>query len=228
MKIQYNHTKLIIQLIVVSLIFTTATFSINTELGSNSVVHAKSKNKVPKSYLQTDKKWAKKPYGNDTTVGEMGCGPTALAMALYTLGNKKVTPLTACRWSAKNGTKTKKPGRTKDRFFIEYAKKYNVKVTRLNKGNLKKKSKAYRKKINKKALQAVNDGNWVIALMTDGNWAQRGHFILWYDVSGKNALIRDPISKKPKRVKNKYKLLQKETIRYFVVEVKKPENTQSS
>lgn len=191
---------------------------------SDESVFAKSErsiktNKVPKFYMQTDKKWKNTAYGSDTTIGKLGCGPTTLAMCLYSLGNKKVTPVTACKWAAKNGYKTTAPGRVKDGFFTKYAQKYDIKVTRLNKGNLKEKSKSYRKKINKKALNAVKEGNWVISLMTDGTWAKRGHFILWYDVNGKNALIRDPISKKPKRVKNKYKLLQKEAIRYFIVHV---------
>ena len=37
-------------------------------------------NKRPVSYLQTDSRWAKKPYrvpGESSTIGDSGCGPTA-------------------------------------------------------------------------------------------------------------------------------------------------------
>ena len=37
-------------------------------------------NKRPVSYLQTDPRWAKKPYrvpGESSTIGDSGCGPTA-------------------------------------------------------------------------------------------------------------------------------------------------------
>lgn len=174
---------------------------------------------APTYFMQTDKKWAKKPYGKKKTVRDIGCGPTALSMALYTMGNSDTNPAKACKWSYKHGYLSLDPGRTRDGFYTKYAKKYGVKVTRLNKGDLRKKSKKARAKINKKALDAVKEGNWVIAFMRDSLWAKRGHFILWYDVEGKNALIRDPVTTLPKRAKNKYSLLQKEAVRYWVIEV---------
>ena len=51
-------------------------------------------NKRPVSYLQTDSRWAKKPYrvpGENSTIGDSGCGPTAAAMLIETLTAKTNT-----------------------------------------------------------------------------------------------------------------------------------------
>ena len=54
-------------------------------------------NKRPVSYLQTDSRWAKKPYrvpGENSTIGDSGCGPTAAAMLIETLtGKTLIVPL---------------------------------------------------------------------------------------------------------------------------------------
>ena len=65
-------------------------------------------NRKPISYLQTDPKWAKKPYrvkGETSTIGDSGCGPTAAAMLLSTLTGKTITPVDTCAWSVAHGYK---------------------------------------------------------------------------------------------------------------------------
>ena len=70
-------------------------------------------NKRPVSYLQTDSRWAKKPYrvpGENSTIGDSGCGPTAAAMLIETLTGKTYTPEDACAWSVAHGYKALKAG----------------------------------------------------------------------------------------------------------------------
>ena len=65
-------------------------------------------NKQPISYLQTDVRWKNKPYrvsGENTTIGDSGCGPTAAAMLLSTLTGKTITPEDTCKWSVDHGYK---------------------------------------------------------------------------------------------------------------------------
>jgi len=43
-------------------------------------------------YNQTDARWGNKMYGRSDTIGNAGCGPTALAIAVASLTDNKVTP----------------------------------------------------------------------------------------------------------------------------------------
>ncbi len=54
-------------------------------------------------YSQYDPAWKDKPYGS-STIGESGCGPSALAMIITALTGKKVTPDETAEYGAKNGT----------------------------------------------------------------------------------------------------------------------------
>lgn len=56
-------------------------------------------NKRPVYYMQTDKRWKDVDYsvkGENTNIGESGCGPTSAAMLIETITGKKFTPVDAC------------------------------------------------------------------------------------------------------------------------------------
>lgn len=70
-------------------------------------------NKKPVSYLQTDPRWKNKPYrvkGENATIGDSGCGPTAAAMLIETITGKTFTPEDACNWSMAHGYKALNQG----------------------------------------------------------------------------------------------------------------------
>lgn len=54
-------------------------------------------------YNQTDSRWGNKMYGKSGTIGEAGCGPTALAIAVASLTSNQVTPYDVAQWSVENG-----------------------------------------------------------------------------------------------------------------------------
>lgn len=54
-------------------------------------------------YNQTDARWGNKMYGKSGTIGAAGCGPTALAIAVASLTDNKVTPYDVAQWSVANG-----------------------------------------------------------------------------------------------------------------------------
>lgn len=57
--------------------------------------------KVP-YYNQGDVQWAEQPYGTDL-IGQYGCGPTVLAMAVSALTGQTVTPTDMASWAVENG-----------------------------------------------------------------------------------------------------------------------------
>lgn len=180
--------------------------------------------KQPVSYLQTDPKWKNLDYsapGEKTTIGAAGCGPTSAAMIASTMKQDNgITPVTAVKWSLAHGGKAKNQG-TYYSFFTPYFSQYGITCTQINTFSLRdNKSKA--QPYHDKALQAIKDGNYVIACMGPGLWTTGGHFIVWYDYKDNQVLINDPASTRADRLKSPLTTLQNEVKYYFVIEVPKP------
>lgn len=159
----------------------------------------------PVSYLQTDPRWKSHDYsakGEKKTIGSSGCGPTAAAMVIATLKDKHVTPVTTSDWSVAHGYKALNQG-TFYSYFIPQFSAYGISCKRLNMSNLygKKTSSAHTE-----ALNALKDGNWVIACMGKGNWTKSGHFILLYAWENGSVWINDPASTAAARTKNTWEL----------------------
>ncbi len=55
-------------------------------------------------YNQNDPQWNNKIYGGSTTIGEAGCGPSAMAMIITALTGNNVTPLDTAKYGAQHGT----------------------------------------------------------------------------------------------------------------------------
>lgn len=53
-------------------------------------------------YSQSDPAWKDLPYGS-STIGESGCGPSAMAMIITTITGKKVTPVETANYAASQG-----------------------------------------------------------------------------------------------------------------------------
>lgn len=66
-------------------------------------------------YLQWDSKWKGVKYSTHTsaqTIGNSGCGPTAVAMIIATFIDPKITPVEICAQSVANGFRTYDNGTT--------------------------------------------------------------------------------------------------------------------
>ena len=178
-------------------------------------------NEKPVSYLQTDKRWAKWPYSNsneNTNIGESGCGPTAIAMAIATWVDPSVTPVTTCQWALKKGYKATGNG-TYQSYFVPQAAAYGLECYRVNTSSLQYMSSANAAKYHQEAHDAVDEGHLVIVLFGPGNWTSGGHYCLWYSNDGDDVLINDPASTRANRVRNTWSLLKKQARYYWVIKV---------
>lgn len=168
---------------------------------------------APTAMYQFDSRWNTKRYSVGT-FKDNGCGPSAMSIVVRALASDtSVTPWTAAEWARAHGFEytTAIPGRTNPQFFIDYPASYGITVTAIPGGSSAAADAA--------ALAAVKSGDWVIAFMSPGNWAVHGHYIVWYDVAGATALVRDPVSISTSRTAGKIALLQKQAWGYYIVHV---------
>lgn len=179
-------------------------------------------NKQPVSYFQTDLRWADVDYstkGENTTIGRSGCGPTCMAMVIATWVDKNVTPVETCEWSLSHGYKALNQG-TYYSYFKPQGAVYGIEVNQLNGSNLRNMSATSAAPYHQKVLEAVHNGDLVIACMGKGLWTSSGHFILLWDVQGDTAYVNDPASNRATRTRGSFEQLKKEVKYYFVC--KKP------
>lgn len=54
-------------------------------------------------YNQLDVRWANVMYGQSSTIGEAGCGPTSMSIVISTLTGKAHEPIELSNWSVSNG-----------------------------------------------------------------------------------------------------------------------------
>ncbi len=172
----------------------------------------------PISYLQTDPRWKNHDYsakGEKKTIGSAGCGPTAAAMAIATLKDKHVTPVTTAQWSMAHSYKALNQG-TYYSYFVPQMSAYGIACKRLNTSNLYGKSSSA---AHTEAQNALKNGDWVIACMGKGNWTSSGHFILLYGYENGYVYINDPASTKAARVKNTWALFARQVKYMWTVRV---------
>lgn len=154
-------------------------------------------NKRPVSYLQSDSRWASKPYrtsGESSTIGSAGCGPTAAAMLITTLTGEKFTPEHACNWSMKHGFKALNQG-TYYSYFVSQFKQFGIDCGRINDVDCYGKPND---KTHEKAFELLKKGYYLIALMGNGLWTRSGHFIVVWWADNK-IRINDPASQNQQR-----------------------------
>ena len=176
----------------------------------------------PISYLQTDKRWAGIDYsakGENTTIGESGCGPSCMAMVIATLKDSTVTPKETCAWALKNGYKAFKQG-TYYSYFVSAGAAYGINITKVNRSNLYGAKSTSAKEAHEEAVTALKSGHWVISCMGKGNWTKSGHYVLAYGLEENKVLINDPGSIKAGRVRADIELWQSQVKYYWIVEVK--------
>ena len=175
-------------------------------------------NKKPVSYLQTDSRWAKKPYrvpGENSTIGSAGCGPTCAAMVISTMTGKTVTPKDTCLWSTKHGYKALNQG-TYYSYFKPQMAAYGIDCQQLLSARILNKPNH---PIHDKVKDYLAMGYYVIALMGPGTWTKGGHFVLVWGWDTK-VRICDPASTRSERLNGDPDTFRREVRNYWLVDAR--------
>lgn len=131
--------------------------------------------------LQTDVRWANDSYG-DGTVGEDGCGPTCVAMVIRGLLGTDVTPDEVADFSENNGYFSAGSG-TSWALMTDGVADYGLSGQEipLDRGSI---------------LNALESGHPIIASVREGDFTEKGHFIVLAEVADNGEIVvNDPNSK---------------------------------
>lgn len=155
-------------------------------------------NKKPTLFRQYDNRWKNVRFtmtsGGTMTLGSGGCGPTCAAMAINSLADKNVTPVTTYEWGCRNGYVIGGQGTTYSYFKPQFAK-YKIGCEVVNTDDARYE---HNKETRQRVLELLRKGYWIIALMREGLWTKSGHFVLvWW--AGDKIEINDPASSRSER-----------------------------
>ena len=151
----------------------------------------------PAFYKQTDARWAN-VSGNGATVARNGCGPTSIANVASVLIDSKLTPDKVFRYMADHkyiGSQ----GSTWNG-ITETLKHYGINFTVTSNAAA--------------ARQGLENGMWLIGVVTASRWTRGGHFLVLYGLTDQNTcLISDSASSSDYRQKDgpwaEYKLAER-------------------
>jgi len=145
----------------------------------------------PVDYKQYDRRWGKEIYtscGNRSqTISNSGCGPSSMADIVATWIDKTITPSGMCKYSVKNGFRTRSSG-TAWGFFAKVARDFGF-------------SKFVQTKSMATARAALKEGALVVASMGPGYWTKGGHFICLWKTDDTYMYANDPASSVRKKQK---------------------------
>ena len=131
-------------------------------------------------YNQLDERWADIMYGNSSTIGQAGCGPTSMAIVISTLTGEPHDPVELARWSAANGHRCEGNG-SYHSLIPAAAAAYGLNCDR----NLDAQG----------IVDALSSGKLVVVIMSKGHFTRGGHFIVLRGVTGEGKiLVADPAS----------------------------------
>jgi len=134
-----------------------------------------SSNSVP-LFRQSDPRWGGASYGCGTTIAKAGCGPTSAAMVLRHYGFQ-VDPPTIARFSLENGYRVCNAGTARG-LFGALAKKYGL---------------SYAEYLSQQEIiNALKNGQPVVALMRNSIFTSGGHYIVLTGVQDGRFIINDP------------------------------------
>jgi len=134
-------------------------------------------------FNQLDKKYADVPYGKSGTIGTSGCGPTALAIVVSSLGDRIVDPIEMSAWSVANGGRAEGNG-SYHSLIPNASKAFGLNVE----GDVQNTPQ--------RIVDALAEGKLVIALMSKGHFTRAGHYIVLRGVTADGKiLVADPASR---------------------------------
>ena len=132
-------------------------------------------------YAQGDPLWGKENYdpsgGPENTIGSSGCGITAIAMVVSTLGTRKVTPSETAKWSLTNGFAD---GGTTHAAMPAAAKNYQLEFEELGATNFEK------------AKQILMEGGLITTSFNGGFFGNHYMVIRKVSEDGKTFYFADP------------------------------------
>ncbi len=133
-------------------------------------------------YNQADAAWCDQPYGKDH-LGQYGCGPTTLAMAVSSLTGQTVNPEEMAQWSVENGYWARHGGSYLS-IVGGAAADYGLKAESLPDCDAER------------LRLELATGKVAVALMSKGHFTNGGHFILLRGVTlNGSILVADPNSR---------------------------------
>ena len=147
-------------------------------------------------YNQLDERWANVLYGKSGTIGEGGCGPTAMSIVISTLTGAAHDPIEISKWSAANGYRCEGNG-SYHSLIPAAAEGYGLSC----KGDLSAQD----------IVDALTSGKLVVAIMSKGHFTSSGHFIVLRGVTSEGKiLVADPASYKRSQQEWALSLIMKE------------------
>lgn len=132
-------------------------------------------------FLQWDERWGYAPYG-ESNIGLAGCGPTCLAMVLYSMtGNENITPDVIAQYSMDNGYYVEGTG-TSWALMSDVCTNYGISSYQIT--NTEEDLK-----------DALDKGRLLICSMGPGDFTTAGHFIMIYGYNEEGFFVNDPNSR---------------------------------
>lgn len=158
-----------------------------TILGSTDITDGSELEEYPEGsvnlpyYNQCDARWGNKMYGSDT-IKVAGCGPTALAMVVSGMTDRKIYPDEMAEWSVANGHRAEGAGSYWS-LMTAGGRHFGLNVT------------TARRNDPNKVRKALSEGKPIIVSMGRGHFTKTGHFIVLRGLTqdGK-VLVHDPYS----------------------------------
>ena len=131
-------------------------------------------------YNQLDERWANEMYGTSSTIGEAGCGPTAMSIVISTFTGEPHDPVELCNWSVANGHRCEGNG-SYHSLIPAAAEAWGLSCE----GDLS----------GQEIVDALSSGKLVVAIMGKGHFTSSGHFIVLRGVTSEGKiLVADPAS----------------------------------
>ena len=126
-------------------------------------------------YNQFDSRWGDLPYGRSGTIGTSGCGPASLAMVVATLADPGITPVEVAQWAVANGYRVEGSG-SKRALIPDGGRHYGLQVESIGRDA-------------ERLVEALKEGKLVIAIMNEGHFTRRGHFLVLRGVTGDGKIL---------------------------------------
>ena len=134
-------------------------------------------------YNQLDSRWADIMYGTSSTIGQGGCGPTAMAIVISTFTGVAHDPVELANWSVASGHRCEGNG-SYHSLIPESAKAYGLKVEGAGKNDAQK------------IAGALADGKLIVVIVGPSTFTRTGHFVVLRGITADGKiLMADPASR---------------------------------